>query len=119
MSSTPTISYDEFAKLDIRIGTIVSAELVPEADRLLRLEVMIGDVDEEGNTVPRQIVSGIREFFPEPNVLIGRQCPFLINLEPRTIRGYVSQGMILAAGADAYFSLLHPSHELPHGTPLS
>ena len=84
-----------------------------DADRLLKLTV---DVAEEE---PRQIVSGIREFFEDPQALVGKQCPFLTNLEPRTIRGLESQGMILAAGEKEDFALLHPSHEIPSGTTLS
>ena len=61
------ITYDDFAKLEIKIGTILEAEIVPDADRLLKLTV---DVGEE---TPRQIVSGIREFFPEAEVLVGKQ----------------------------------------------
>jgi methionyl-tRNA synthetase len=104
------ISYADFAKLEIKIGTILSVEIVPEADKLLRLMV---DVAEEN---PRQIVSGIREFFADPESLVGRQCPFLTNLAPRTIRGLESQGMILACGNEATFSLLHPDNSLPNGT---
>ena len=106
------INYEHFAALDIRIGTIVSAELVPDADRLLKLMV---DCGEEQH---RQIVSGIRDFFPEPEVLVGKQCPFLINLEPRTIRGLESQGMILAGGESDDFALLHPGQEVPPGTAI-
>jgi methionyl-tRNA synthetase len=101
--AVPLISYADFAKLQIKIGTIMTAEFVPDADKLLRLTV---DVGEEA---PRQIVSGIRQWFPEPDVLVGKQCPFLVNLEPRIIRGLESQGMILAIGNDEEFSLLHPS----------
>ncbi len=104
------ISYADFAKLEIKIGTILSVEIVPEADKLLRLMV---DVAEEN---PRQIVSGIREFFADPQSLVGRQCPFLTNLAPRTIRGLESQGMILACGNEGTFSLLHPNNSLPNGT---
>ncbi len=104
------INYDDFAKLEIKIGTILSAEIVPEADKLLKLTVDVGEAE------PRQIVSGIREYFSEPEVLVGKQCPFLTNLEPRTIRGLESQGMILAAGAEEVFALLYPSSSLPAGT---
>lgn len=104
------ISYDDFAKLEIKIGTIMEVEVVPDADRLLRLTV---DVGEEN---PRQIVSGIREYFDDINSLVGLQCPFLTNLEPRIIRGLESQGMILAASNDASFSLLNPSQKLIPGT---
>lgn len=106
------ISYDDFAKLEIKIGTITAAEVVPGADRLLRLTV---DVGEE---TPRQIVSGIREYFSDIDTLVGKQCPFLTNLEPRMIRGLESQGMILATGTDEVFSLLHPSETLPPGSSI-
>lgn len=104
------ISYDDFAKLEIRIGTILTAEVVEGADKLLRLTVDIGE------ETPRQIVSGIREYFADPSELVGKQCPFLTNLEPRTIRGLESQGMILAAANDEKFALLNPNVELPPGT---
>jgi methionyl-tRNA synthetase len=107
------ITYDDFAKLEIRIGIIVEAELVPEADRLLRLSVDFGEA------TPRQIVSGIREFFTDPVELIGKQCPFVVNLAPRTIRGLESQGMILAVGESEHFSLLHPMKTVPSGTKVN
>jgi len=107
------ISYEDFAKLDIRIGTITNVEIVEDADKLLKLTVDIGE------ETPRQIVSGIRTFFGDPEVLIGKQCPFLINLEPRTIRGLESQGMILAGGDDETFTLLHPHKDVPAGTRIS
>ncbi|NCT01979.1 tRNA-binding protein [Candidatus Parcubacteria bacterium] len=105
-----TISYDDFAKLEIKMGTIESVEIVEGADRLLKLTVAIGE------EVPRQIVSGIREFFADPQVLVGKQCPFLVNLETRTIRGIESQGMILAGGEGETFTLLHPMTTVPPGT---
>lgn len=104
------ISYDDFAKLEIRIGTITAVEVVEGADRLLKLAV---DVGEE---TPRQIVSGIREYFGDTEELVGKQCPFLVNLEPRTIRGLESQGMILAGGDEDVFALLHPGNSVPAGT---
>lgn len=106
------ISYDDFAKLEIKIGTIRSVEVVPDADKLLRLEVDFGEES------LRQIVSGIRTYFDDIQVLVGKQCPFITNLEPRTIRGLESNGMILAASTDDVFALLHPSAELPAGTKL-
>lgn len=109
------INYDDFAKLEIKIGTILSVDIVEDADKLLRLSVDVGEVDEEGAAKPRQIISGIRTFFEDPQELIGRQCPFLTNLEPRTIRGFESQGMILAASTESAFALLHPSNELVAG----
>ena len=104
------INYDDFAKLEIKIGTIKSVVIVEDADRLLKLTVDVGEEED------RQIVSGIREFFAEPEVLVGRQCPFLTNLEPRTIKGLESQGMIMAGGDGETFTLLHPDNEVPAGT---
>lgn len=106
------ISYDDFAKLEIRIGTIRSVEVVPDADKLLRLEVDFGEAE------LRQIVSGIRTYFEDIQVLVGKQCPFITNLAPRTIRGLESNGMILAASTEELFALLHPSQALPAGTKL-
>lgn len=110
------INYDEFARLDIKIGTILSAEIVEGADKLLKLMVDVGDIDEEGNNKPRQIISGIRDYFPRPELLVGKQCPFLVNLEPRVIRGFESQGMILAAGSEEVFALLCPHTLVKSGT---
>jgi len=111
------ISYDDFARLDIRIGEILTVEVVKDADKLLRLTVDLGEgMDSNGVAVHRQIVSGIRKYFDDPQTLVGRKCPFLINLEHRTIRGIESQGMILAASAeDDLFGLLELHVDLPVG----
>ncbi len=103
------VTFDEFAKLEIKIGTIQSVEVVEGADKLLRLEVDFGDE-------VRQIVSGIREYFGDPQELVGKQNPFITNLKPRVIRGLESQGMILAAHSGEKFALLNPSVTLPAGT---
>ena len=107
------ISYEDFAKLDIRIGVIKDVEVVPDTDRLLKLNVDIGE------ETPRQIISGIREFFEDIEWLVGKQCLFLVNLEPRTIKGLESQGMILAASQDDLFGLLIPHTELSAGAKIS
>jgi len=106
------INIDDFLKLDIRVGEILSAEKVPETDKLLKLMV---DVGEES---PRQILSGISEYFPEPRVLVGKQTPFVINLETRIIRGLESQGMILAAENGEEFSLLSLDKKIKNGSRL-
>jgi methionyl-tRNA synthetase len=106
------ISYDDFAKVEISLGTILSVEVVPDADKLLKLEVDFGEES------PRQILSGIREYYEDAQVLVGKQCPFVTNLAPRTIRGLESNGMILAANTPDAFSLLHPSTPLKNGTKL-
>lgn len=104
------IDYEHFSKLEIKIGTITAVEVVEGADKLLKLTVDVGEEES------RQIVSGIREFFEDPQEIVGRQSPFLVNLEPRTIRGLESQGMILAAGDKEEFTLLHPTKEVAVGT---
>lgn len=110
---TNYINYDDFAKLDIRIGTIKDVEIVENADKLLKLTVDLGEES------PRQILSGIREYFEDPQYLVGKQCPFVANLEPRVIRGLESQGMIMAASKDDLFALLNPHVELPAGTKIN
>jgi len=104
------ISYDDFAKLEITLGEIKEVEVVEDADKLLKLTVDFGEES------PRQIISGIREYFENPGELVGKRCPFLTNLETRVIRGLESQGMILAAHHEDIFALLLPSNELPVGT---
>ncbi len=103
------ITYDDFAKLDIRIGTIMSAEEVEGADKLLKLSINLGEEN------PRQIIAGIKEYV-EPDSIIGKQVPVLANLELRTIRGLGSQGMILAASDDETLALLHPATPLTPGS---
>ncbi len=97
-----------FKKLDIRIGTIISCEKVEDADKLLRLEVDFG-------SEKRQIISGVALVYT-PDQLVGKQCPFIVNLEPRVIRGLESQGMIMAADMEGSPVLLHPDKEIPRGS---
>ena len=106
--SKERISIDEFSKIEVKIGTVRSAERVPETDKLLRLMV---DFNEDGG--PRQIISGIAAYVSELELLVGRQLAFVTNLEPRTIRGIESNGMLFAVGADETFAFLTPDRELP------
>ncbi len=106
------ITFDEFKKAEIKIGTILSAEKVPDADKLLKLMI---DVGEEG---PRQILSGIVEYYPDPSMLVGKQVPVLANLPTRTIRGFESQGMVLYVVGEGFLTTLSPSREIPPGTPV-
>lgn len=101
---------DDFSKLEFRIGTVTSAEFVPETDKLIKLTVDLGEEEQ------RQIISGIREYVESPEDLIGKQFPFVSNLEPRTIKGLESNGMIFAIGKGETFAFLHPSKEIPAGT---
>jgi methionine--tRNA ligase beta chain len=103
-----TITFDDFKKLDIKIGKILSAEKVKGTDKLMKMEVDIG-------AEKRQLVAGIAEFF-EPIHLIGKEVPVLLNLETRNIRGLVSQGMILAVDVDGKPVIMHPEQEVPPGS---
>ncbi|MEP6633819.1 MAG: methionine--tRNA ligase [Luteimonas sp.] len=89
-----TISIEDFAKLDLRIGTVLACELVEGSDKLLRIELDAGDLG------TRQIFSGIRASYGDPVALIGRKVVFIANLAPRKMRFGVSEGMILSAGFD-------------------
>ena len=104
----PEISFADFLKLEIKIGTVVSLERVPDTDKLYQLQVNFGDH-------VRQIVSGIADRVT-PEQLLGKQCPFVTNLAPRVIRGVESNGMIMAVGTDEAFALLHPHTEIPAGS---
>jgi methionyl-tRNA synthetase len=105
----PKIEYDDFAKLDIRIGTITAAELVPDTDKLIRCTVDFGDFG------TRTIISGIAQW-KKPEELIGRQFPYIVNLEPRVIRSIESQGMILAVGVEDGIALLNPDKDVTPGS---
>ncbi len=85
----PDVSYEEFTAMDLRVGTILAAQKVPKADKLLKFQVDLG-------FEIRTIVSGIAEFF-EPEALLGKKVTVMANLAPRTIRGVTSQGMLLLA----------------------
>ncbi|MEO7935101.1 MAG: methionine--tRNA ligase [Dokdonella sp.] len=89
---TETISMDDFAKLDLRIGKVLECEFVEGSDKLLRFKLDAGDLGE------RQIFSGIRAAYAEPEKLIGRNVVFIANLSPRKMRFGLSEGMILSAG---------------------
>lgn len=109
------ISIDDFAKVEITIGKILSAVPVEGSEKLLKLSVDFGEAQ------PRQVVSGIAKYFPDLGTLIGTKHPFVTNLEPRSIMGLESQAMILAAShkESGAFSLLDVNGAIPQGTKLS
>nr|WP_295382987.1 methionine--tRNA ligase [Pseudoxanthomonas sp.] len=92
--ATATIGIDDFAKLDLRIGKVLACEFVDGSDKLLRFELDAGDLGK------RQIFSGIRASYGEPEKLVGRHVVFIANLAPRKMRFGLSEGMILSAGFD-------------------
>lgn len=106
------IAFEDFMKVDIKTGTVVLAEKHPDADKLLRLEVDMGE------DKPRQIVAGIAEFFT-PNELVGRQICVVANLAPRKLRGIESHGMILAVRKEGGLELISISGPVPNGSKVS
>ncbi len=112
------INFEDFAKVEIKIGLVQSVDLIEGADKLLRCMVDFGEVDAEGNPQSRQILSGIREYLLDPQEIVGKKFPYVTNLEPRVIRGFESQGMILAASHEGVLALLHPTADVPPGTKI-
>ena len=104
------ITIEEFARLDLRVGRVVTAERHPKADRLLKLQVDLG-----GET--RQLVAGIASCY-QPEDLAGRLIVVLANLKPARLRGEISQGMLLAAAWGERISILAPDQELPPGSQI-
>jgi len=102
------IGFDDFLKLDIRVGKILEASHHPDADKLLLLTVDIGEKQ-------IQLVAGIKNSY-HPEELTGKQIVVLTNLEPRSIRGQVSEGMLLAAQGKDFVSILVPDKEVEPGS---
>jgi len=104
-----TIQFEDFAKIDLRIGTILEAQKVPKADRLLQFTVDLG-------FEKRTIISGVAEFFA-PEECVGKQVQVLVNLAPRKMRGIESQGMILfAEDAEGKLHFVSPTNKLGEGS---
>lgn len=103
------VSFDDFQKVDIRVGTVLDCHKVPKADKLLQFR--IADGLEE-----RTILSGIAAYYPNPQELIGTQVCFIANFEPRKLRGILSEGMILSAeDADGKLVLIQPQTKVSNG----
>jgi methionyl-tRNA synthetase len=110
------ITFNDFQKTEIKIGTILSAEKVVGSEKLLKLSVDFGE------SAPRQVISGIAKTFTVPEKLIGKQFAFVVNLEPRSIMGLESQAMILAAKivskGEEELVLIKPTKKSPSGSRL-
>lgn len=102
------ISIDDFAKIELRVGTVLEASEIEGSDKLLKLQVDLGEEK------PRQVLSGIKKWY-KPEKLVGKQFVFITNLEPRTMMGFESQGMIMAVGVDKPI-MLKPSSKVPPGS---
>ena len=102
------ITFEDFQKLEIKIGAVLSAEKVEGADKLITLRVDLGNEE-------RQVVVGMAEFI-KPEHFIGKQLPLVTNLEPRKLRGIESHGMVLAIDVNNEPILLLPEKEVPAGS---
>ena len=102
------VTFDDFMKLDIRIGTVTGADKVEGADKLIRLEIDLGGEH-------RQVVAGMAPTYTSEE-FIGKQVPILVNLEPRKLKGVESQGMILAVDVEGKPVMLLPDREVPSGS---
>ena len=113
----PRITYDDFAKLDLRVAKILDAEPVAGSDKLLKLKIRVG-------TEERQLVAGIAQHYA-PDAIIGKKIIIIANLEPRKIRGFESNGMLLAAAKEEDGKLVGlclatvDDAEFPDGSALS
>ncbi len=111
VEATNLISFDDFVKVELKVGKIVEAERVPKADKLLRLQVDLG-------TETRQILAGIAQHYA-PDEIVGQTVVAVVNLAPRTLRGYESNGMLLAASNDEGLSLVTLAAPLAPGSRVS
>jgi methionyl-tRNA synthetase len=114
LAESDCCTIDDFKKIVLKVGEIKEAHEVEGADKLYRFLV---DVGEESG--PRTILSGIREYFPEKDIFIGRKVCVVANLAPRKLRGFESNGMLLFAGGDSgkLFSV-SPDMDAPVGTAI-
>jgi methionine--tRNA ligase beta chain len=106
------ITYDDFKKIEMKIGKILEAAAISGSDKLYKLSV---DFNEEE---PRQIISGIAHYFPNSEILIGKKVAFVTNLEPRPLMGLLSNGMILAVKSEDKLALMEVSEFIKEGTVL-
>ncbi len=114
------ISFNDFEKLDLRIGKVLDAESVEGSDKLIRIELDLGSVDNEQEGPKwRQVVSGIGDVY-DPKDLIGKYVVLVANLKPRMLMGFESQGMILAASDEkGKLSLLTTMEDVEPGAEVS
>jgi methionyl-tRNA synthetase len=113
------ITFDDFEKIELRVGIILAAERVSSSDKLIRVELDMGPTDQEGESEWRQVVAGIGKWY-EPETLVGKRVVVVCNLEPRELMGIESQGMLLAAkDGEGRLSLLSTLNEVGPGATIS
>lgn len=111
------INFDDFTKIELKVGTVLEAENVEGSEKLVKLMVDLGPSQSSGQNLAhdvRQILAGIKQWYKVKD-LVGKQVVVVANLEPRMMMGLESQGMILCAGSDRPV-LLKPSQKVPPGT---
>ena len=119
-TAKPQITFEDFAKVDLRVAKITHAEPHPNADRLIKLQL------DDGSGTPRQICAGVKDYY-NPDNLVGKHIVIVANLAPRTIRGEESNGMLLAASdapkddpnAERNVVLLNPMSDIAPGSSVS
>jgi methionyl-tRNA synthetase len=111
VSTEGLVDITEFGRIDLRVAQVLEAERVQGADRLLKLQIDLGDEK-------RQIVAGIAEFYP-PEEIVGKKVIVVANLKPTTIRGIESRGMLLAAKKGSKLAVVTPDRDLPPGAKVS
>jgi methionyl-tRNA synthetase len=107
------IKYDVFDQVELKVAEVIDCKKVEGADKLLKFRLDAGD---KGH---RQILSGIAEFYPNPEKLIGKKVVIVANLKPRKLRGEISQGMILSAEKDGKLQIVEAPAEAENGTTIS
>jgi len=105
------VEYENFASLDLRIGTVLEAEKITNSDKLLKLKVSLSEEDS------RQVIAGIGKKY-QPEDIVGKQVALVVNLKPRSIMGLESQGMIMAASGEDGPIIIKPENNVPDGTQI-
>lgn len=105
------VSFAEFKKLDLRVGRVLNVEDIAGLDKIYKLTVDIGEEN------PRTILAGVKEFL-KPQDLEGKNIVVIVNLEPKEVRGVLSEGMLLAAEVDGKPTIVVPEEEVEPGTPV-
>ena len=105
----PQTTFDQFEPNELKVAEIIQVEKVQNADKLLKFRLDAGDPDH------RQILSGVAEFYPEPEDLLGKKVVIVANLKPRKMKGEISQGMILSAEYDGKLKLITVDEDIKNG----
>jgi len=105
------INYDDFSKVELKVGTVLEAEDLEESEKLLKLKVDLGEEE------PRQILAGVKQWY-KPKDFVGKQVVVVVNLEPRKMMGLESAGMMLAADSKDGPVFLKPAKKVPPGTKI-